>query len=96
MPSVGGSHWEALSLMHAAKRQAQIFLSFYTAHTLDQFKELGFGPLRSTKLARKLHAHSVQHAQILTCPRCAIENKNTHHNSVAPEPCAARNPPDPH
>eukprot|EP00983_Pelagomonas_calceolata_P066974 1149300-Pelagomonas_calceolata.AAC.6 len=29
MPSIGGSHWEALSLMHAAKRQAWILLSFF-------------------------------------------------------------------
>eukprot|EP00983_Pelagomonas_calceolata_P018246 571689-Pelagomonas_calceolata.AAC.1 len=31
MPSVGGSHWEALSLMHVAERQAWIFLSFFLA-----------------------------------------------------------------
>eukprot|EP00983_Pelagomonas_calceolata_P044101 1139159-Pelagomonas_calceolata.AAC.1 len=34
--------------------------TIYTAHTLNQLKKLGIDPQRSTKLARKLHAHSVQ------------------------------------
>eukprot|EP00983_Pelagomonas_calceolata_P067261 1149414-Pelagomonas_calceolata.AAC.1 len=48
-----------------------------TAHTLDQLKKLGIDPQRSTKLARKLHAHSVQYAQKLTPTRRAIEIKKT-------------------
>eukprot|EP00983_Pelagomonas_calceolata_P100410 1158563-Pelagomonas_calceolata.AAC.5 len=53
---------------------------------------------RSETLARKLHALSVQHAHKLTSTRRAIENRNTHHNTVtgALEQRAARNPRDPH
>eukprot|EP00983_Pelagomonas_calceolata_P052021 1142657-Pelagomonas_calceolata.AAC.8 len=34
--------------------------TIYTALTLDQLKKPGIDPQRSTKLARKLHAHPVQ------------------------------------
>eukprot|EP00983_Pelagomonas_calceolata_P021762 682010-Pelagomonas_calceolata.AAC.1 len=70
--------------------------TIYTAHTVDQFKRLGIDPQRSTKLARKPHAHFVQYAQKLASTRRAIENKNTPYNSGALGPHAARNPPDPH
>eukprot|EP00983_Pelagomonas_calceolata_P130379 1161679-Pelagomonas_calceolata.AAC.2 len=66
--------------------------TIYTAHTLDQFKKLGIDPQRSTKLARKLHAHSVQYAQNLTSTRRAIQTKNTNHNSGALVLHASRNP----
>eukprot|EP00983_Pelagomonas_calceolata_P086610 1156791-Pelagomonas_calceolata.AAC.7 len=49
--------------------------TFHTAHTLDQFKELGIDLQWSAKLARKLHAHSVQHAHKLTSTRHAIGKK---------------------
>eukprot|EP00983_Pelagomonas_calceolata_P039476 1137197-Pelagomonas_calceolata.AAC.3 len=44
----------------------------------DQTNSLakGVDPQRSTKLARKLHAHSVQHAYKLTTIRRAIETKS--------------------
>eukprot|EP00983_Pelagomonas_calceolata_P132120 1161837-Pelagomonas_calceolata.AAC.12 len=69
-----------------------------TVHTLDQFHQLGIDPQRSTKLARKLHPHSVQCAQKLTSTRRAdgIEIKNTHHNSGALGLHASRNPLDSH
>eukprot|EP00983_Pelagomonas_calceolata_P025686 805236-Pelagomonas_calceolata.AAC.3 len=47
-----------------------------------------------TKLARKLHAHSVQYARKLTSTRGAIES--TQRESGALGPHAASNPPDPH
>eukprot|EP00983_Pelagomonas_calceolata_P006827 222761-Pelagomonas_calceolata.AAC.1 len=45
MPSIGGNLWETLSLMHAAERQAWIFLSFFS---LLASYEVG---LRGSKLA---------------------------------------------
>eukprot|EP00983_Pelagomonas_calceolata_P131284 1161761-Pelagomonas_calceolata.AAC.14 len=56
-------------------------------------RKLRIDPQRSTKLAQKLHAHSVQYAHKLTSTRHAIENKNTHYNSGALELHATRNPP---
>eukprot|EP00983_Pelagomonas_calceolata_P019422 610584-Pelagomonas_calceolata.AAC.2 len=67
--------------------------TIYTAHTLDQLRNLDIDPQRSTKLARKLHAHSVQYAHRLTSTRRANENKNTHSGALGPH--ASRNPPDP-
>eukprot|EP00983_Pelagomonas_calceolata_P009828 318384-Pelagomonas_calceolata.AAC.1 len=66
----------------------------FTAYTLDQYRRLRVDPQRSTKLARKLHAHTVQYAHQLISIRRAIENKSTRHNSGALGPHAARNPPD--
>eukprot|EP00983_Pelagomonas_calceolata_P124540 1161117-Pelagomonas_calceolata.AAC.2 len=70
--------------------------TIYTAHTLDQSRKLGIDQQRSTKLARKLHAHSAQYAQKLTSTRRDIEIKNTQHTSGTLRPQASRNPPDPH
>eukprot|EP00983_Pelagomonas_calceolata_P071967 1151467-Pelagomonas_calceolata.AAC.1 len=50
----------------------------------------------STKLARELHAHSVQYVRKLTSTRRAIVIKITQHNSGALGLHASRNPPDPH
>jgi len=58
-------------------------VTIYTAHTLDKVKQLGINPQRSAKLARKLHAHSVQYAYKLTSTRHTIEIKNTQHYSGA-------------
>eukprot|EP00983_Pelagomonas_calceolata_P027964 876769-Pelagomonas_calceolata.AAC.1 len=69
--------------------------TIYTAHT-HQLKKLGLKPQRSTKLAPKLHAHSVQHAHNLTSTRRAIEFIKTQHNSGTLGPHASMNPPDPH
>eukprot|EP00983_Pelagomonas_calceolata_P053859 1143457-Pelagomonas_calceolata.AAC.1 len=49
--------------------------TIYTAHTLDPFKQLGIDPQRSTKLARKLHAHSVQYAQNLPLQDVQLNTK---------------------
>ena len=69
--------------------------SIYTEHTLKQFKQLGLDHQRATKLARQLHAHSVQYTYKLVSARRAIENKNTSNNQVL-QPGASSNPPDPH
>eukprot|EP00983_Pelagomonas_calceolata_P096770 1158167-Pelagomonas_calceolata.AAC.5 len=57
---------------------------------------LGLDHQRANKLARKLHAHSVQFVHKLTSTKRATENKNTHHNTGSLEQRAAENPPDPH
>eukprot|EP00983_Pelagomonas_calceolata_P071316 1151181-Pelagomonas_calceolata.AAC.11 len=59
-------------------------------------KKLGINPPRATKLAWKLHAHSVQIAQQLTSTGRAIENKDTQHISGSLGLYADRNPPDSH
>eukprot|EP00983_Pelagomonas_calceolata_P039507 1137213-Pelagomonas_calceolata.AAC.1 len=59
-----------------------------TLHTIL----LGIDPQRTTKLARKLHAHSVHYAHKLTLTRRAIEIRNTQHNSGALGLHASRNP----
>eukprot|EP00983_Pelagomonas_calceolata_P043973 1139107-Pelagomonas_calceolata.AAC.3 len=40
----------------------------YTPHTLEPLKELGLDTHAATKLALKLHAHSVQYAHNLPAP----------------------------
>eukprot|EP00983_Pelagomonas_calceolata_P063062 1147571-Pelagomonas_calceolata.AAC.1 len=70
--------------------------TIYVAHTLDQFRKLGIDPQRSSELAWKPHAHSVQHAHKLTSTRRAIENKRRSKNPGALGPYAARNPSDPY
>eukprot|EP00983_Pelagomonas_calceolata_P021678 679097-Pelagomonas_calceolata.AAC.3 len=70
--------------------------TIYTTRKLDHFTKLGIDSQRSIKLARKLHAHSVQHAHRHTSIRHAIENKNTRCNFGALRPRATRHPPDPH
>eukprot|EP00983_Pelagomonas_calceolata_P045820 1139886-Pelagomonas_calceolata.AAC.3 len=49
---------------------------------------------RALKLARNLHAYSVEYAHKLVTTRRAIENKTLH--SQVLEPGASSNPPDPH
>eukprot|EP00983_Pelagomonas_calceolata_P017208 539041-Pelagomonas_calceolata.AAC.1 len=70
--------------------------TIYTTHTQDHVKKLKIDLQSSTKLAQKLHAHSVQHAHKLTSTIRAIENKNTQHKYGALGLHASRNPPDPH
>eukprot|EP00983_Pelagomonas_calceolata_P027786 872093-Pelagomonas_calceolata.AAC.1 len=62
----------------------------HTANAQDQFRKAGIDPQRCTKLARKLHAHSMRDAYKLTSTRRAIENRNTHINPGALEPRTAR------
>eukprot|EP00983_Pelagomonas_calceolata_P124401 1161103-Pelagomonas_calceolata.AAC.12 len=54
----------------------------YTEHSLNQFKQLGLGHQRATKLARKFHAHSVIYDNKLVANRRAIEKKNTSRSQV--------------
>eukprot|EP00983_Pelagomonas_calceolata_P068628 1150007-Pelagomonas_calceolata.AAC.1 len=68
MPSISGSHWAALSLIDAAERQAQIFLC---KEEVPGLIPCGRGGKRcplavgATRLAVKLHAHSVQYTVAL-------------------------------
>eukprot|EP00983_Pelagomonas_calceolata_P046711 1140309-Pelagomonas_calceolata.AAC.2 len=43
--------------------------AIYTEHTLKQLKQLGLDHQRATKLAQRLHAHSVQYARKLVSTR---------------------------
>eukprot|EP00983_Pelagomonas_calceolata_P061509 1146857-Pelagomonas_calceolata.AAC.1 len=54
----------------------------YTEPTLNQFEQLGLDHQRANKLARKLHAHSVQYAHKLATTRRAIEDTNNSHSQV--------------
>eukprot|EP00983_Pelagomonas_calceolata_P061588 1146898-Pelagomonas_calceolata.AAC.1 len=45
----------------------------YTPHTLEPLKELGLDTHTATRLALKLHAHSVQYAYTLSSTRSALE-----------------------
>eukprot|EP00983_Pelagomonas_calceolata_P015500 491485-Pelagomonas_calceolata.AAC.1 len=47
----------------------------YTPYTLEPLKELGLDIHAATKLALKLHAHSVQYADKLVSTRRALEKK---------------------
>eukprot|EP00983_Pelagomonas_calceolata_P117465 1160418-Pelagomonas_calceolata.AAC.13 len=49
----------------------------YREHTLNQFNQLGLDQQRALKLARSMHAHSVQYAHKLVPTRRAIKNRNT-------------------
>eukprot|EP00983_Pelagomonas_calceolata_P120484 1160712-Pelagomonas_calceolata.AAC.2 len=86
-----GAQLEASQQQHS-KLCKQLQGAEITLHTIL----LGIDPRRSTKLARKLHAHSVQYAQKLTSTRRAIEIKKFQHNSGALGLHASRNPPHPH
>eukprot|EP00983_Pelagomonas_calceolata_P125797 1161238-Pelagomonas_calceolata.AAC.3 len=66
----------------------------YREHTLNHLEQLGLDQ-HALKLARSLHAHSVQYAHKLVTTRRAIENSNTSHNQIL-ESDASSNPPDPH
>eukprot|EP00983_Pelagomonas_calceolata_P047677 1140752-Pelagomonas_calceolata.AAC.1 len=44
----------------------------YTSHTPKPLEELGLDTHKATKLAFKLHAHSVQYAYELVSNRCAL------------------------
>eukprot|EP00983_Pelagomonas_calceolata_P132764 1161903-Pelagomonas_calceolata.AAC.3 len=68
----------------------------YTPHTLEPLEELGLGTHIATKLALKLHAHSVQHAFELSSTRRALEKNdlNSRHQDQARATASTR--PDPH
>eukprot|EP00983_Pelagomonas_calceolata_P043407 1138880-Pelagomonas_calceolata.AAC.3 len=65
----------------------------YIPHTLETLEEFGLDTHMGTKLALKLHAHSVQYAYRLASN---LENTplNSHHRDQARG--TASNPPDPH
>jgi len=48
--------------------------TIYSPHSLEPLKHLGLDPQKVTKLAVRLHAHSVQYAYWLVSTRCALEN----------------------
>eukprot|EP00983_Pelagomonas_calceolata_P080728 1155278-Pelagomonas_calceolata.AAC.2 len=68
----------------------------YTPHTLGPLEELGLDTHTATKLALKLHAHSVQYADIHASTRRALDKTplNSHHRDQAR--AIASNPSDPH
>jgi len=70
--------------------------TIYIPHTLEPLKQLGLDSQRSTKLALKLHAHSVRYAYKLTSTRRALEktSHNFHHQGQMWG--TASHPPDPH
>eukprot|EP00983_Pelagomonas_calceolata_P066090 1148863-Pelagomonas_calceolata.AAC.6 len=97
--TLGGRTTAACNLISAKAVTLHIILlgvggTCHTEHTLNQFKELGLDHQHAIKLAHKLHAHSVQYAQLVTTRR-AVENSNTCHSQFL-EPGASSNPPDPH
>eukprot|EP00983_Pelagomonas_calceolata_P063968 1147922-Pelagomonas_calceolata.AAC.2 len=57
----------------------------YIPHTLEPLKELGLDTHKVTKLALKLHAHSVQYAYKLTSTGRALEKASleSHHQDQA-------------
>eukprot|EP00983_Pelagomonas_calceolata_P074279 1152493-Pelagomonas_calceolata.AAC.5 len=82
---------------HLSRTSAQVILHtlllgvggvIYTAHTLEPLEELGLDTHTATKLALKLHAHSVQYVYKLASTRRALENSsktyfNSHHQDQA-------------
>eukprot|EP00983_Pelagomonas_calceolata_P123300 1160993-Pelagomonas_calceolata.AAC.1 len=68
----------------------------YSPHTLEPVKELDLDTHTATKLALKLHAHSVQYPCKLASTRRALvkTSLNSHHQDQAQ--ATASNPPDPH
>ena len=57
----------------------------YSPYTLEPLKTLGINSRKATKLAIKLHAHSIQCAYKLTSTRHATEEAytNSHHQGQA-------------
>eukprot|EP00983_Pelagomonas_calceolata_P087952 1157082-Pelagomonas_calceolata.AAC.3 len=67
----------------------------YTPHILEPLEELGLDTHAATRLALKLHAHSVQYAYKFSSTRRALEKTrlNSRHQDQAR--ATASNPPDP-
>ena len=89
---------------HLSRASAQVTLHtillgvggvIYTPHTLGPLKELGLDTFKATKLARKLHAHSVLYAYKLASTRRALE-KTFFNSQQGQARATASNPPDPH
>eukprot|EP00983_Pelagomonas_calceolata_P080348 1155106-Pelagomonas_calceolata.AAC.1 len=79
---------------HLSRTSAQVTLHIillvvggviYTPHTLKPLKELGLDTYKATKLAQKLHAHSVQYAYKVASTRQALEKTsfNSHQHDQA-------------
>eukprot|EP00983_Pelagomonas_calceolata_P114106 1160059-Pelagomonas_calceolata.AAC.12 len=68
----------------------------YTPHTLEPLKEIGLDTYKATKLARKLHALSVQHAYRLASTRRALEKNSFNSNQQDQAQATANKLPDPH
>eukprot|EP00983_Pelagomonas_calceolata_P098886 1158398-Pelagomonas_calceolata.AAC.2 len=74
----------------------------YTPHTLKPrpFKrpltKLGLDTHKATKLALKLHAHSIQYAYKLVTTRRALESTSLNPNHQGQAQGTASNPPSPH
>eukprot|EP00983_Pelagomonas_calceolata_P048150 1140938-Pelagomonas_calceolata.AAC.1 len=68
----------------------------YTTHTLEPLKDLGLDTYKATRLARKLHAHSVQYAYKLASTRRALEKTSFDSHQQDQARATASNPPDTH
>eukprot|EP00983_Pelagomonas_calceolata_P004352 141832-Pelagomonas_calceolata.AAC.1 len=67
-----------------------------TPHTLEPLKELGLDTYKATKVARKLHAHSVHYAYKLASTRRALDKTSFNFYQHDQARAAASNPPDSH
>eukprot|EP00983_Pelagomonas_calceolata_P033113 1037600-Pelagomonas_calceolata.AAC.2 len=68
----------------------------YTTHNLDHLKELGLDTHTATRLALKVHAHSVQYAYKLASTRHALEKTPLYSRHQDQARATASSPPDPH
>jgi len=70
--------------------------TIYSPYSLEPLKHAGLDPQKATKLALKLHAHSVQYAYKLVSTRRALEKTFAakHHRDLVWG--TASHPPDPH
>eukprot|EP00983_Pelagomonas_calceolata_P086528 1156779-Pelagomonas_calceolata.AAC.3 len=68
----------------------------HTPHTLEPLKKLGLDTHTATRLALKLHAHSVQYAHKLASTRRALEKTSLNYRHQDQAWATASNPPDPH
>jgi len=69
--------------------------TIYSPCSLEPLKRLGLDPQKATKLAVKLHAHSVQYAYKLVSTRRAIKKTFATNHHQDQEWGTASHPPDP-
>ncbi len=79
-------------MSHAAAQY--VHKSNYSTYNLEPLKHLSLDPQKVTKLALKLHVHSVQYAYKLTSPRRALEKNIAANHHQDQEWGTASHPPD--
>jgi len=70
--------------------------TIYSPFSLEPLRHLSLDPQKVTKLAAKLHAHSVQYAYRLVSTRRALEKPFAANHHQDQEWGTASHPPDPH